>query len=206
MEIRSNEQYRQVRNDYLKKRKEILDGLEIEPEDRREALDLMREELAEHLQSIIDFREKSGGNLGVTLYHTSDKNVWDGNLEVGDELTLIPGMKNYWGTGVYFSEKDLFDFYKRRRSTHADDRADKPITFVIDAVNIDGIESFKRYKDKKQGFGRHSSRGLLKLTIDSVEDGDDRILVYAHAIREEISKDDLRALRKRLGIKKISKR
>jgi len=197
------EQYREQRQEYLRERKSFIE--QLDPQTQEEFLvakEVVREETREKLQELIDFRTEAGEELGVTLYHTSDKNVWDGHLEPDKIITLVPGMHNKWGTGVYFSEEDLFATYQKRRQTEPEQRADKPITFSIAALNLHGVDAFKRYNDPEQGKGRHSQRGLVHLIIDGVEETEDRVLVSGTAEREEISRDELRKLRRKLGIKK----
>jgi len=168
----------------LKKVRDLL--TELDPQTKQEFLaakELIREELRDKLDRLTSFRTKAGDDLGVTFHHTSDKNVWDGHLNLGEKITLVPGMHNRWGTGVYFSEKDLFKEYQKRRQTDDDKRAEKPVTFMLPAFDIIDLDDFRRYDDPKQGKGAHSSKGLIHVTIEAVQKDDNRKVVTGNAAR-----------------------
>ncbi len=204
--IESLNEYREERKEYLGKNTMLREELNPQNDnDFKAAKAIVREEMREELQRLIEFRLRAGQDLNVTLYHTSDKNAWDGHLQVGGQITLAPGMHNHYGAGVYFLESDSFKFYKERRHTSTGDQAKKPITFIIPALDVSGRQLFKSYNDLKQGRGRHSQRGLIHITITKVVEEVKRLLVEGVAVRESISQNQLRDIRKEFGIKKTRK-
>ncbi len=200
--IHSLAEYRTARGQYLEDSKRLLSDLG--PENREDfwaSKELIREEMLDRLQRLIDFRSEAGKKLGVTLHHTSNGSAWNGHMFVGAIVDLVPGMHNYWGTGVYFSEQDMVDFYGRRAQKETGD-GEKPVTFILDALNVDGFDAFAHYADPKQGRGHHSNVAIVRVQIQEVTEEDNRIVARGTADRVPIPRGELRKLRKELGIKK----
>jgi hypothetical protein len=195
--ISSLHEYQSARKEYLVNKASIVESLNPQnSEEKKEANALAREALSQKLQSLIQFRSEFQGDLGISIYHTTDKNAWDGQLATGNSIFLVPDKHNKKGRGVYFLETDSFKFYKNRRHTKDSEKSIKPITFVLNAADIAGGGKFRKYDYNKQGKGRHSNNGLVKITITKIDELPERLMVHGSAERLEATKENLELMQK----------